>query len=337
MAVMELVLIIGSIFILFLGLLFILLQKLGEIKNAAGHDQTLVQWLSTMQQSLEKTNTNLTAALSQNNKNVNDTLTRSTEIINRRLDSAVGIVSEASKEIARMNELGKSIKDLQFILQAPKLRGNLGEEVLADMLGQVFPKGSFFLQHSFKCGVRVDAAIKTTAGVLCIDAKFPVENYQKKIKAETETERLQFEKQFVNDVKKHIKDISQKYILLDEGTVDFAFMYLPSEAVFFEIANQPELLAYARQNRIYPVSPNTLYAHLQTVLLSFEGQRIEKRAKQVMSLLKSLQKEYDKLDENLQVLGKHLMNASNQYNNASQQSTVLGQKLSQTELLESGD
>jgi DNA recombination protein RmuC len=185
--------------------------------------------------------------------------------------------------------------------------------------------------------VRVDAAIKTTAGILCIDAKFPVENFQKKHKAETESERNNFGKLFIADVKKHVKDISQKYILPEEGTVDFAFMYVPSEAVFFEIANASEILEYARRSRVYPVSPNTLYAHLQTVLLSFEGQRIEKRAKQVMGLLKSLQKEYGKLDENLQVLGRHLLNASNQYNNATQQSSVLGQRLNQTELIESGD
>jgi DNA recombination protein RmuC len=139
----EMIIIIGTVFILFLLLLIILMQKLSEIKKNSGQDQALMQWLSAMQQSIEKTNTNITTALNQNNKNVTDTLSRSTEVINRRLDSAVGIVSDASKEIARMNEMGKSIRDLQLLLQSPKLRGNMGEEVLADMLGQVFPKEVF--------------------------------------------------------------------------------------------------------------------------------------------------------------------------------------------------
>ena len=313
--------------------LWVLYQKISGLKNN-NPDQTLVTWLQTMQQTLEQTNSFLSNTLNQNNKNVTDTLTKSAEIMNKRLDSAVSIVADASKEIARMNELGKSIKDLQFLLQSPKMRGNLGEEILADMLSQVFPKNSFFLQHSFRSGVRVDAAIKTNAGMLCIDAKFPMESYQKKHMSETEAEREKWGRQFVADVKKHIKDINQKYILTDEGTVDFAFMYVPSEAVFIDIANSSEILSYARESRVYPVSPNTLYVHLQTVLLSFEGQRINSQAKQIITLLKSVQKEYTKFDENFQLLGRHLANASNQYTNASGQFTLLGQKLNQTKHLE---
>ena len=181
----ELLFVTGTLIIIFFTLFYILFKKISNLKTASGSEHVLVPWLQSMQQSLEKTNANITTALNQNNRNVAESLSRSTEIINKRLDSAVGVVADASKEIARMNEIGKSIKDLQFMLQSPKLRGNLGEEVLADMLAQVFPKSSFFLQHTFKSGARVDAAINTVAGTLCIDAKFPVENYQNKVKAET--------------------------------------------------------------------------------------------------------------------------------------------------------
>jgi DNA recombination protein RmuC len=323
-------------FLGFVILAWILVKKTKSLNQGRQNDQVLMEWLKSMQQSLEKTHSLVNMSLSQNNKNVTDTLSRSTEVINQRLDNASTVVAEVSRELARMSELGQSIKDLQFMIQSPKLRGNLGEEILADMLGQVFPKSSFYLQHTFKSGVRVDAAIRTMAGIVCIDAKFPMENYQKKLKAETQKEKLGFEKLFISDVKKHIKDISTKYILVDEGTVDFAFMYLPSESVFQEISNYPEIIADARSKRVYPVSPNTLYAHLQTILLSFEGQKIESKARMVMGQIKAIQKEHLKLEENLQILGRHLTNASSQFNNASQQLTHLGAKITQANLLEDG-
>ncbi|NMC35524.1 DNA recombination protein RmuC [Candidatus Beckwithbacteria bacterium] len=322
----EFIIFAALIILLLVAFLFIILSQIKKLQKSTSSDQTLIQWLQSMQQSLN-----------QNNKNINDTLAQTTATINRRLDNTIGVMTEASREVARMNELGQSIKDLQLLLQSPKLRGGIGEEVLADMLAQIFPKGSFFLQHGFKSGAKVDAAIKTTAGLLCIDAKFPMENFQKKVKADTAKEREQFGKLFTADVKKHVKDIASKYILADEGTVDFAFMYVPSETIFYEIANTPEILDFAKRNRVYPVSPNTLYLHLQTILLSFEGQKIEARAKQIMSLLKTLQTDYGKLDDNLQILGKHLNNASNQYVNTSQQFGRLGQKLNQSELLEGGE
>ncbi len=110
-------------------------------------------------------------------------------------------------------------------------------------------------------------------------------------------------------------------------------MYLPSEAVFYEVANNIELLEYARKRRIYPVSPNTLYVHLQTVLLSFEGQKIQARSKEVFRILRAIQKDYEKTEGVLQVLQKHITNAYNQMSNALQQFNMLGQKLSSTQTL----
>ena len=156
------------------------------------------------------------------------------------------------------------------------------------------------------------------------------------MKEDNQKDREKHLKQFVSDVKKHIKDISQKYILSAEKTVDFAFMYVPSESVFLEISNHPDLMKFARSNRVYPVSPNTLYAHLQTVLLSFQGLKIEKNAQKILSLLKSLQKDYDKTFDSVQILGKHLTNASNQYTNTFSQISLMGQKLDNQELLEEG-
>ena len=198
----------------------------------------------------------------------------------------------------------------------------------------MFPKSSFFLQYEFKSGDKVDAAIKTDAGILPIDSKFPMENFQKMVKAENPTDKTMFQKEFIKDVKKHIEAISRKYIIPSEGTMDFALMYLPSESVYYEVVNLPEVLDYARKLRVYMVSPSTLYAHLQTILLSFEGKKIETTSKELFALLRSIIIDYEKVEENLGVLGKHINNAYSQYSNVSSSFTNLANKMKSTKGLE---
>ena len=218
-----------------------------------------------------------------------------TKVLNERLDNAARVISQVQKNIGEFSEIGRSMRDLQEFLKSPKLRGNIGEEVLADLIGQMFPRGSFFLQYAFKSGVRVDAAIKTDAGILTIDAKFPLENYQKMIKGETESERESARKEFIKNVKEHITVISQKYILPEEGTLDFSLMYVPSEPVFYELVQMTEVMTYAKKLRVYPVSPTTLYAHLQTILLSFAGKQLEVKSREVFKLLRAMSGDYEKI------------------------------------------
>ncbi|MDE2026096.1 MAG: DNA recombination protein RmuC, partial [Patescibacteria group bacterium] len=250
-----------------------------------------------------------------------------------RLEKTAQALQEVNKEVGKMSEIGRSMQELQEFLKSPKLRGNIGEQVLKDLISQVFPKNSFHLQHSFKSGEKVDAAIKTDAGILCIDSKFPMENFQRLIKSSDE-ERDAIRKDFGRDVKKHIETIARKYILPEEGTMDFALMYVPSEAVFYEIVNMDDIVEFAKRERVYIVSPSTLYVHLQTILLSFEGKKIESRSKEVFQLLRALQVDYIKVNESLDILGKHLGNASNQYTNVSKSFSLLGRKLSTTKQLE---
>ncbi len=161
-----------------------------------------------------------------------------------------------------------------------------------------------------------------------------MENFQKIVKAKTEEEKEVARKDFIRDIKKHIDTIAKKYIVPDEGTMDFALMYVPSESVFYEIVNMDDIISYAKEKRIYIVSPSTLYAHLQTILLSFEGKKIETRAKEVFQLLRALQIDYGKTQESLDILGKHLTNASNQMHLVNKTFTQIGQKLSTTKHLE---
>lgn len=310
--------------ILFLGFAFILYllnKKLSQLNEKP--DSSLLEWLKTMQSSVDHSQTNMIKTLQENSKQLNE-----------RLDKAAEVIRDVGKEVGEMSEIGRSIKDLQDMLKSPKLRGNIGEQVLKDLISQMFPKNSFNLQYEFKSGEKVDAAIKTEAGILPIDSKFPMENYQKMLKAKDEKEKLSFEKEFARDVKKHISVISRKYILPQEGTMDFALMYVPSEGVYYEVVNLPEVMEFAKQERIYMVSPSTLYAHLQMILLTFEGKKIESRSKEVFTLLRSMQIDYRKVDENLLVLGKHITNASSQFKNVTDGFEAIGQKLNSSKILE---
>ena len=316
--------------IMFLGfgiLFFFINKKLNSLQKPQ-NDQAMIEWLKTMQQSLEVTNRTLNESMQTNSTHMVRTLQENAKQLNDRLDKASAVMKEVGVEVGQMSEIGRSMRELQDFLKSPKLRGNIGEQVLKDLITQIFPKNSFHLQYQFKTGDKVDAAIQTDAGILPIDSKFPRENFQKYSKAETENEKEHYKKEFGRDVKKHIDAIARKYILPDEGTMDFALMYVPSESVFYELVNMDQIIDYARSQRIYIVSPSTLYAHLQTILLSFEGKKIEQQSKEVFRILRALQIDYEKVNESLDTLGKHIGNASNQYANVNKGFNTLGQKLS---------
>jgi DNA recombination protein RmuC len=317
------IMILGIILVLgFIIILFFINKKISDVsKNKT--DEALLEWLKTMQGSIDQSSVSMVKTLQENTKQ-----------LNQRLDQAAVVIRDVEKEVGQMNEIGRSMRELQDFLKSPKLRGNIGEQVLKDLISQMFPKTSFFLQYEFKSGEKVDAAIKTDAGILPIDSKFPMENFQKMVKAESKAEKSTFEKEFIRDVKKHINDVSKKYILPSEGTMDFALMYVPSESVYYELANQTEVLDFARKARVYIVSPSTLYAHLQTILLAFEGKKLESKSKQVFALLRSIQIDWEKVNESMGVLGKHINNASSQFNNVTTGFSSLGQKLSSTKTLE---
>ena len=263
-------------------------------------------------------------------KTTNQRLERQGESFNQRLDNAAKVISGVQRNIGEFSEIGRGMKDLQQFLASPKLRGNIGEQVLKELLKQFLPQKSFNLQYTFKSGEKVDAAIKTSAGIIPVDSKFPLENFRKM------QEDKAYAKTFESDVKKHIDDISRKYILTDEGTLDYALMYIPSEAVYYEIVNNQTLFDYAQSKRILPVSPTTFYAYIKAILMSFEGQKIEKQAQEILSSLRAIKKDYGKVEENLGTLQKHLVNATNMMGNVFTSFTNLGQKISSTQNLDHG-
>jgi DNA recombination protein RmuC len=324
---------IAILIIIGFGMIFWLLsRKLNAL--APQKDDTLMEWAKSTQADIKNLQKVLSDSLQSSNKNLVDTLQQSSSTLNKRLDRASEVIGALQKEAGEFSAISRSMKELNEFLRSPKLRGNIGEQVLKDLIGQMFPKHSFHLQYAFKSGDKVDAAIVTDAGILPIDSKFPMENFQKMAKSKDKKEQGAWQKLFISDVKKHIKAISQKYILPEEGTMDFALMYVPSESVYYEIVNLTDLTEFAQKARIYPVSPSTLYAHLQMILLSFEGKKIEKKSREIFSLFRAIQGDYEKVEEKLTTLGSHIGNAYNKFSEVSRSYTLIGQKLQSGRQLE---
>lgn len=329
----DLILIVTALVIGFVVLGWITRRELAHLKKS--DDAVLIEWLKSMQGTIQVTNKTLNEAMRGSTTEMTRTLQNNTKQLNERLDEAARAIGALNTHVGEMSEMGKGIKSLQEFLQSPKLRGNIGEQVLKDMIGQSFPKNSFHMQYAFKSGMKVDAVLKTDAGLLCIDSKFPMENFTVMHSGETESIRNSAKKDFISDVKKHVSDISKKYILPEEGTMDFALMYIPSESVYYDIANINDLMEYARKERVYPVSPNTLYAHLQVLLLSYQGKEMEQKSRELFRLFRAIQKDYEKINEQLGVLGKHVGNAYNSFSGVSSAFQVLGQKVNHSHQIES--
>lgn len=321
MQIYILYLITAGIIILFALILF-LIKKIQELSEGK-RDETLAEWLKSMQ-----------ISINQNNKNINESLHSNTKALNERLDNAAKIISDVQKNIGEMSEIGRNMKELQEFLRSPKLRGNIGEQVLKELLKQMLPNQSFHLQYSFKNGSIVDAAVKTEAGIIPIDSKFPMENFRRMTSAENNMEKKGFERTFIQDVKKHIETISKKYILTNEGTIDYALMYIPSEAVYYEIINNPSLFDFASEKRVLPVSPMTFYAYLKAILMGFEGQKISKKAHEILRGIKAIQKDYEKLGEGINILSKHINNSYNMISQVNSAYSKLGQQIQITNSIE---
>ena len=314
-----LILAVAAIFILFFLLLSRSLKntsaKIDEIKRG----QTDNQALGLMQQQIGQ----LTQQFNQQLQSMSFQFQKTTGDIGQSLgnvQSHLGKVEVATKEVL---EKAKNISSLEDLLRAPKFRGGLGEFFLGDLLGQILPPAYYLLQHRFKSGEKVDAAIKLGDNLVPVDAKFPLENFKKYVQEEVTKEKETLRKKFVSDVKKHIDDIASKYILPDEGTYNFALMYIPAENIYYETIIKDEtsgeersIFTYALQRRVIPVSPNSFYAYLQVIVLGLKGMQIEKSAQAIFQTLAQLRGDLDRFRNDFQTLGTHLANAKTKFDEA---------------------
>jgi DNA recombination protein RmuC len=299
---MDLTLIIVAV--LFLITLFIIRHWLNKLEEKTTLSSDIVEWLKTSNQSVDQ-----------------------------KLSRNMEIFASVQKSIGEFSEIGRSMKELQEYLTSPKLRGNIGEHILKELLAQNFPKSSYKLQYHFKTGSIVDAVLITSQGLIPIDSKFPIDNFKKIARATNKDEVTLIKKDFERDVKKHVDDIARKYILAEEKTVDYAIMYVPSESIYYELINNETIFDYAGKNRVLPVSPMSFYAYIKAILISFEGEKIETKAKEILNILQAIKKDYQKTDEAFSVLNKHVTNAYNQSSQVAKTFSSLGQKLESTNFM----
>jgi DNA recombination protein RmuC len=331
-------------------LLWLVLQSRGKNSDPAFAllqnevESLRAQLTSTLLKNQEIVNQQLSQVTTQVNNQlgqVTQQLQKSTGDLNTRLDNAARVVQDVSKGLGSLSEatkkvfdVGKDIASLQEILRSPKLRGGLGELFLGDLLAQIFPPAHYALQYRFKSGEAVDAVIKLGSNLVPVDAKFPLENFKRIIEAAAEEDQKSAKKKFLMDVKKHIDAISGKYILPDEGTFDFALMYIPAENVYYELIIKDEvadtdkaLLNYAFAKRVIPVSPNSFYAYLQTILLGLKGLHIEEQAQDILKSLARLSGDFERFRTDFDLVGKHLTNTKTKYDEADKRLMKFGDRL----------
>ena len=286
----------------------------------------------------------LTAEVNKQLSSVSQQLLNSQKSVGERLDNAAKVVGDVNKSIGQLSEatkrvfeVGQDIASLQEILRAPKLRGNIGEFFLGDLLSQILPQKFFILQYGFKSGEKVDAVIQLGAGLVPVDSKFPLENFRRIVTSTEEKEKTQARRTFAKDVKKHIDAISAKYILPDEGTFDFALMYIPAENVYYETiikdesSGEESISDYAISKRVIPVSPNSFYAYLQAIVLGLRGMRIEESARNIMENLSRLTGDFAKFREEFETLGGHIQKAANKFDDTSKKLEKFELKLTSIE------
>ncbi len=279
--------------------------------NAQTVNQQLGQVIGAVNQRLQEN----AVLLQQTNQTLGERLDRTAQVVGD-VHRSLGGLEEANRKIY---EVGKDIASLQQILRAPKLRGGLGELLLEDLLAQILPAEHFTIQYAFRGGQKVDAVIKLGSGLVPVDSKFPLENFRRLLDAQTDDERARARRAFVADVKRHIDAVASKYILPDEGTFDFALMYIPAENVYYEIVVKDDLTAeagigeYALARRVIPVSPGSFYAYLQAIVLGLRGLRIEEQSREILQQLGGLRADFDRFRDDFRLLGKHLTNAGSSF------------------------
>lgn len=240
----------------------------------------------------------------------------STELKNTREQ-----ISQMQKQIGEVQQAGvqmhQTAQTLENILGGTKSRGILGESTLERLLEDSLPQAQFATQFKFRSGEAADAVIfLRDKKLLAIDSKFPLEAFRR-LTEEGEDAR----KTFIAAVKLHADSIARKYIVADEGTLDIAMMFVPSESVYYELlmsADSKGLAVdeYCRGKKIIAVSPNTLYAHLCVIGMGMRGMQIEENAKQLSDNLRGMRSQLDKFTEAFEKIGTHLKNAQQSYNDA---------------------
>ena len=265
---------------------FFLRRKDGETKEDGAGLQLILSQLNEISRTVD-------SKLTESSREMQDSLKFQT-------GQSIKIVQDVTEKLAKLDETNKQVvsfadqlQGLQDILKNPKQRGIFGEYYLETLLKNVLPPGSFQMQYPFKDGTIVDAVVFVKEKVIPIDSKFSLENYNRLVEEKDENRRAEYEKEFKNDLKKRIDETS-KYVKPSENTMDFAFMFIPHEAIYYDLlisqvgavkVNTRDLIEYAfKERRVIIVSPTSFLAYLQTVLQGLKALQIEETAKDIIKI-----------------------------------------------------
>lgn len=273
-----------------------------------------------LQQQMEKLRDTMDRRLGESNRDIRET-------VKTQLGESTKIVREVTEGLTKLGETNRQVvgfaeqlRQLQDVLKNPKQRGILGEYYLETVLQNVLPPGSFQMQYGFPNGEIVDAAVFVKDKIVPIDSKFSLENYNRLVEAREPAERVQLEKLFINDLKLRIQETS-KYIRPTEGTTDFAFMFIPSEGVYYDLlansitGGEENLIQRAAgKYKVIIVSPTSFLAYLQTVLQGLKAMEIEEKAQDIIKNVEKLGTHIAKYEDYYQKLGNTLATTVNHYN-----------------------
>ena len=304
----------------FVSVIFLLNKKLSDLSDRQKGDQSMLM---------------LQNQISEINKTIDNNQVQSSEIMQRQFGQSTQIVKEVTEQLTKLDETNKQVigfsqqlHNLEKVLTSQKQRGNLGEAGLQLVLENILPPTAFKLQYQFEDGDVVDAVIFTKDGIIPVDAKFSLENYNRIIEEVDDGKKEQLEKEFKNDLKRRIDETS-KYIKPSKGTLDFAFMFIPAEAIYYDLLvnevgavkiNTRSLIDYAFKDRkVIIVSPTTFAAYLQTVLHGLNALKLEKQTKEIVKNVGRLNRHLNSYHSFHQKLGNSLKTTVNMYNSSDQE------------------
>ena len=297
------------------AVIFLLLKRKPEIEK--GSDSSMLM----LQQQMNQIANVVDSKLSESNKNVQEQFKHSADII-RNVTEKLTKLDETNRQVL---DFSSQLQKLQDTLQNPKHRGVLGEYFLDSLLKDVFQPNQYQMQYKFNNGEIVDAVIFLGEKIIPIDSKFSLENYNRIIEEQDPSRREKLENEFKNDLKKRI-DETAKYIRPNENTMDFAFMFIPAEGIYYDLlvnkvgavkVNTRSLLEYAaREKKVHIVSPTTFYVTLQAVWQGMRAFTIQERTKEILKNVVTLKKHIDAYEDYMKRLGGNLSTTVNSYNTA---------------------
>lgn len=323
-------LLIGLFFGLVAGGFVFFIFKKGKKDDQAGEISKLGERLETSNKIFSEQFKQIREELVQAHHKELELRDQSSKNMLGQVEKFVAGFAQMREVLSQVNSQVKEVSSFQAIFKSPKLTGQWGEAALDYLLGQYFPRrDAYTLQHQFLSGEAVDAVLKLpNERILPIDSKFPQDNFNQFINAPDPQTKEEARKALIARVKKDIDDISTKYILPNENTVDFAMMYIPAESLYYEVVTKEDLSSYAWTKKIILASPNTFILTLGIIQHWFKDSEVGKKTGEILKKLQRIAIDGEKLGDSFRKLGSHLSNAKSAYDDSEKRLELLVERVS---------